>query len=108
MKTLSFGPYMIEVDADHAVIYREDGEWFTPTFYELQHIKCLAFGGDQWAIEVFPAARDLVDGQQQRHLWRVDRNLVPNLVTGDWFAGLRPNLRVISREERSENESGAE
>lgn len=74
-----FGPYLIEVEGDHATIRREDNSPVEPTFYEMQHMKCMAFGGPGVAIEVFPAARDLIDGQNQRHLWRVEYDSVPNL-----------------------------
>jgi hypothetical protein len=78
-----FGPYLLEVENNHAVIRREDDEPCEPTFYELQHIKNMAFGGDATAIEVFPSHVNLVDGQHQRHLWQVDENTVPNLRTGN-------------------------
>ncbi len=77
-----FGPYEIERDGNQATIRRLDGAPVEPTFYELQHMKSLAFGGPATAIEVFPAAVDLVDGQNQRHLWLVEHESVPNLRTG--------------------------
>lgn len=64
----SFGDYLVEVDGNHAVIRRKDGKKPFPTWYELQYMKDLAFGGDQWAIEIFPSHRCLVDGEHQRHL----------------------------------------
>jgi len=82
MKTRSFGCYEVEVDGDHAIITRLDGGPPQPTFYEMQHMKCEAFGADRWAVEAFPAARNLVDGQNQRHLWAVERGSVPNLAEG--------------------------
>ena len=76
---IAFGDYTIELQDDqsspknrHAVIRRKDGGKVDPTFYEMQHMKCLAFGGRATAIEVFPDSRKLVDGQNQRHLWLVD------------------------------------
>lgn len=77
--TRTFGPYIINIEGSHAIIRRADGKTADPTFYEMQHMKCLAFGGPAWAVEVFPAAKELVDGQNQRHLWRVERGDVPNL-----------------------------
>jgi hypothetical protein len=74
-----FGPYLLEVDGDHAVIRRADDQPVEPGWYELQHMKCLAFGAQATAVEVFPASHDLVDGQHQRHLSRVERSTVPNL-----------------------------
>lgn len=79
MKERIFGPYIIEVDGDHAMIRRVDGAPVEPTFYEMQHMKCVAFGGRATAIEVFPDSRDLVDGENQRHLWEMDKAIVPNL-----------------------------
>lgn len=78
----TFGPYVIETVGNHATIRRTDGKPCEPTFYEMQHIKFMAFGGPKTAVEVFPAASDLVDGQNQRHLWCVDAEVVPNLKTG--------------------------
>jgi len=79
-----FGPYLLDMEQpDHAVISRSDGETVDSTFYEMQHMKDLAFGGPATAVEVYPAHRDLVDGQHQRHLWRMDRENVPNLHTGE-------------------------
>lgn len=77
-----FGPYLIEIEGKHATISTEDGSPAEPTFYEMQHIKCLAFGGRSVAIEIFPDTVDLVDGQNQRHLWLVDKDGVPNLRNG--------------------------
>ncbi len=78
--TRVFGPYVVQFeDESHVVIRREDGAPVEPTFYEMQHMKSLAFSGPATAIEVYPAARDLVDGANQRHLWRVERDSVPNL-----------------------------
>jgi hypothetical protein len=87
---MQFGPYTIDVDGDHATIWRTDDAKVEPTFYEMQHMKSLAFGGAERAVEVFPRSSDLVDGQNQRHLWRVPEGFeVPNLRTGrlSW----RPN-----------------
>ena len=78
--TIRFGPYLIEIESgDHAIISREDDAKVEPTFYELQHMKSIAFGGPAAAIEIFPAMRDLVDGANQRHLWKVDPKTIPNL-----------------------------
>jgi len=75
-----FGNYLVEnQEENHVVIRRVDGSPVEPTFYELQHMKDMAFGGSATAVEVFPAHRNLVDGQHQRHLWKVDHSSVPNL-----------------------------
>lgn len=77
----SFGPFEVErVTEDHAIIRRHDGLPPEPTFYEMQHMKCVVFGGRATAVEVFPDVRELVDGQNQRHLWRVERDVFPNLM----------------------------
>lgn len=78
-----FGPYLIEVIGNHATIWREDLKPVEPTFYEMQYMKDLAFGGCATAVEVFPSHRNLVDGAHQRHLWEVDEKQVPNLHTGE-------------------------
>jgi hypothetical protein len=78
----SFGPYIIDVVKNHCIIRREDNLPVDPTFYELQHMKCMAFGAPVVAVEVFPSSEDLVDGQNQRHLWKVDKSNIPNLKTG--------------------------
>jgi hypothetical protein len=79
MNERKFGPYLIDVTGKHCTIRREDNGPVEPTFYEMQHMKCMAFGGPATAVEIFPAARDLIDGQNQRHLWQVDKDSVPNL-----------------------------
>lgn len=61
----------------HAVIRHKDNISFQPTFYEMQTMKCIAFGGDAVALEIFPKQRDLVDGQNQRHLWKVEKDELP-------------------------------
>jgi hypothetical protein len=81
-----FGPYLILIDGDHAVVTREDGHPPEPGWYEMQHMKSMAFGGDTAAVEVFPRQADLVDGQNQRHLWRVEAESVPNLRNGQNIA----------------------
>ena len=79
----TFGPYEVSIDSKrpfHAVIRRMDGAPPEPTFYELQHMKSLAFGSEAIAVEVFPRAGDLKDTANQRHLWSVPSQVrVPNL-----------------------------
>lgn len=77
-----FGDYIVDVEKNHATISHNDGTEPQPTFYELQCIKNQAFGGAAVVVEVFPANRDLIDGQHQRHLWEVNPEGVPNLATG--------------------------
>lgn len=83
MKEREFGPYLFEVDGNHLTIRRKDGKPVEPTFYEMQHMKCSAFGAPAVAVEIFPAMSDLVDGQHQRHLFMVDGDGLPNLKTGE-------------------------
>lgn len=79
-----FGDYIITMQEEgHAVIRRADGDPVNPTFYEMQHMKNIAFGGDGNAIEVFPPQRRLVDGQNQRHLWAIDYETVPHIEIDD-------------------------
>lgn len=82
IRTFVFGVYLVEVDCNHATIVHKDNIEAQPSFYEMQCIKNQAFGGASTVVEVFPANRDLIDGQNQRHLWEVDPEGVPNLATG--------------------------
>lgn len=81
-ETKQFGSFVIQITGNHAVITQDDRDSPQPTFYELQHIKSLAFGGSAVAVEIFPRHIDLVDGQHQRHLWCVEPDTVPNLRNG--------------------------
>lgn len=86
-RPVAFGPYTVSIDANdetHAVVRRADGAPPEPTWYELQHMKCLAFGSHAVAVEVFPKADELVDTANMRHLWAVPLDLLkpPNLATG--------------------------
>jgi len=82
-KEVTFGNYTIKRETQaHAIIRHKSEEAAEPTFYEMQYMKNIAFGGDSVAIEVFPIQNDLVDGQNQRHLWLMDYDSVPNLKTG--------------------------
>lgn len=86
-----FGPYTVEVvdEGRRATIRREDGEAPQPEWYELQAMKCMAFGSRATAVEIFPDARRIVDGQNQRHLWVVDPRTVPDLSIPDGaYAGV--------------------
>jgi len=100
----TFGLYKIEVEGNHCTIYREDRGPVEPTFYEIQYMKDMAFGGSTTAVEVFPAHRHLVDGEHQRHLWRVESDTVPNLHTGqgvchgeEWETGKPNRDEVLAR-----------
>lgn len=87
VKTLiEFGKYYIERHNEkHAVISSIEGGdvEVNPSFYEMQHIKSIAFGGRAVAVEVFPDQTELVDGQNHRHLWLMEKEAVPNLKTGE-------------------------
>jgi hypothetical protein len=76
---VSFGDYLVSLEANnHAIIrHKVTDEDVQPSFYEMQIMKCIAFGGDAAAIEIFPKQRDLFDGQNQRHLWKMDVNEFP-------------------------------
>ena len=75
-----FGPYICEMQEHrHVVVRRYDDQPVDLTWYELQHIKSMMFGGSAYAVEIFPAMSDVVDGQNQRHLWWMDKNKLPNL-----------------------------
>jgi hypothetical protein len=78
-----FGPYRMTVVASHAVITRTDGLPPEPTWYELQHLKCLAWGSHARAVEIFPAQTHLYDTRNKRHLWCVPDSIVlPCLLEG--------------------------
>ena len=64
---VSFGDYLISLEANnHAIIrHKVTDEDVQPSFYEMQTMKCIAFGGDAAAIEIFPKQRDLFDGRNQ-------------------------------------------
>ena len=76
---LAFGPYRIEVEGDeplrHVTIRSADGQRPEPNWYEMQYMKCMALGAQAFAVEVFPASRDVVDGAHQRHLWEADERV---------------------------------
>ena len=40
-----------------------------PTWYEMQRIKDELFGTDSTAVEIYPPAKDAVDGSDMFHLW---------------------------------------
>lgn len=82
MNEIRYRCYLIEVDGNHCVIRREDDLPVNPTFYEMYAIKNMAFGNEATAIEVFPSTSNLVDSQNQRHLWSMEDDAVPNLKTG--------------------------
>lgn len=69
-----FGNYLIDLESErHAVIRSINADDdIQPTFYEMQMLKCIAFGGDGIAVEIYPRQKDLFDGQNQRHLWKID------------------------------------
>ncbi len=68
----SFGPYLLEEqDPGHLVIRREDGTAAEPGWYEMQTMARMTWGQEALAVEIFPPGREYVDGQHQRHLWRV-------------------------------------
>ena len=90
---VTFGPYTVSIDQkqpDHAVIRRADGLPPEPTWYEIQHMKCLAFGSHARAVEVFPAQSKLYDTANMRHLWAVpDHILTPCITDGNLWEVLK-------------------
>ncbi len=88
---ITFGPYTVSIAVerpDQAVIRRADGAPPEPSWYELQHMKCLAWGSHAVAVEVFPAQADLYDTANMRHLWLVPSDVrVPNLATSTGWGG---------------------
>lgn len=50
-----------------------NGRWADAiTWDEIQSLKAQAGYADRWAVEIFPAARDLVDVANVRHVWLLD------------------------------------
>lgn len=50
-----------------------NGRWADGiTWDEIQNLKAQAGYGERWAMEIFPAARDLVDVANVRHIWLLD------------------------------------
>ena len=50
-----------------------NGRWADGiTWDEIQNLKAQAGYGNHWAVEIFPAARDLVDVAHVRHIWLLD------------------------------------
>lgn len=76
-----FGPYVVTMEHEgHASIWPAAGVGqVQPTFHELQAMKDIAFGSGACAIEVFPPQRELVDGENQRHLWLVEYDAIPHM-----------------------------
>ncbi len=73
--------YEIEHHDDEIISVLHDG---TITWDKLQEIKNLIWGCDAVAIEIYPAAADVINTTNQRHLWRVpDGMIVPDL-DGGW------------------------
>lgn len=60
---------------------RPDGRWDDGlTWDEMQDIKCQIGMGDQYAIEVYPRDRDVVNVANMRHLW-----VLPEPLRIGWF-----------------------
>lgn len=64
----------------HLIIERVDGKPIVCGWDVLQALKDEALGEDTAAIEIFPAAKDVVDEIPRRHLWEVpDASRLPTL-----------------------------
>lgn len=75
-----FGPYLLGLeDPDHLVVRRADGEPAEPGWYEMWVMTRMAWGAQAMVIEIFPPALRLVDGQNQRHFWRVPEHFAADL-----------------------------
>jgi hypothetical protein len=77
--TLSYEILINVINDNHISIRRIDGQPFNPTWKELQLIKNKYFGTEAYAIEIFPADEDVVDNNNHRHIWKVDKTIIPNL-----------------------------
>lgn len=59
----------LRISVNRAIL-RPDGRWEDGIPWDdLQGIKRAIGLGDHWAIEVYPADKDLVDDANMRHLW---------------------------------------
>jgi hypothetical protein len=72
--------YIIELYNDnHIIIRKTDKSPVNVSWYEMQFIKNIVIGPDEYAIEIYPSEDDLVDNANIRHLWKVDKKNIPNL-----------------------------
>ena len=85
-ETRAFGDYDLHMRAaGHLVISRADGRPAEPGWWQLQLMARIAWDNAALAIEIFPPAEEVIDGQNQRHLWLVPEDLVegfPSLYDG--------------------------
>ena len=59
--------HMVRKYPNRLAIWRKDGNRLT--WEELQKIKCLVWGDDIVAVEVYPCNDDVVNIKHTRHLW---------------------------------------
>lgn len=71
------GNYLVDATRGHIVVWREDNMPVEgpQAWYDLWTIKNAVWGDGIVAVEIYPARSDLVDGQNQRHLWRVEEDM---------------------------------
>ena len=62
----------------HLVVERHDGQDGI-TWDQLQAAKDEAFGPDTVAVEIYPAAQNVVNEVNRRHLWEVPREMLDGL-----------------------------
>lgn len=77
-----FGPYHLQRCEAHMVITRHDEFPVEPTFWEMQHMKCMMFGGPEAAVEIFPPMKELFDGANYRHIWGIGCQNMANIKKG--------------------------
>ena len=63
----------------HLSIRRKDKQPYNPDWKTLQRISNKFFGCNSYSIEIFPAKDDIVDNNNCRHLWKIDKDKIPNL-----------------------------
>lgn len=76
LREINSGDHLIREYENRLAIWRKDGARMT--WEELQGVK-QAIWGDRVAVEVYPAASDVVNLRHTRHLWST--NEIANLVT---------------------------
>lgn len=62
----------------HLKVWRDDDRDGI-TWDELQAVKDEVFGPDAWCVEHYPAADDVVNEVNMRHLWIVDPSELPRM-----------------------------
>ena len=66
-----------DLDRKQITVARKDNNP-VESWYDLWNIKNSIWGENTTAIEIYPSKDDLIDGQNQRHLFKIDNNIKIN------------------------------